>query len=282
MPQPCTTTPDSKTTTVRAAAREEPEPATARRRPERTAVHRRPERAAYDETTVHAVLDEALFCHVGVVRDGAPVVIPTIHARDGRALCLHGSPAAGILRDARRGVDVCVTVSIVDGLVLARSAFHHSLNYRSVVIFGHAERVRDPRAKARALDHIVEHVVPGRLPSLRPTSPAELRETEVLRLPLTEASAKVRTGPPIDADEDLAFPVWAGVLPLITIPGVPLPDAHVAATTALPAHAEHWARPGTPGSAGEGAARSAVRRAGRDATLAGRPATGRQRADRRR
>lgn len=141
-------------------------------------------------------------------------------------------------------MDVCVTVSIVDGLVLARSAFHHSLNYRSVVVFGHAERIRDPRAKSRALDRIVEHVVPGRLPSLRPTSPAELRETEVLRLPLTEASAKLRSGPPVDADEDLTFPVWAGVLPLSTVPGVPVPDAHVAATTDAPEHVRRWVRPG--------------------------------------
>jgi uncharacterized protein len=212
---------------------------------QRNQVRRKPERAAYDFETVSAILDEALFCHVGLVRDGAPVVIPTIHARDGRRLYLHGSPAAGFVRDAREGTEICVTASLVDGLVLARCGRSHSLNYRSVVVFGRAERVTDDVEKRRALEAFVEHVTPGRWQHLRPMTEKEVREVDVLALALEEFSAKVRTGAPGDSDEDRALPIWAGVLPLGLVPtGPPVADTGVSPTVAVPAHVAEWSRGG--------------------------------------
>ena len=210
---------------------------------DRTAVRRKPDRARYDAETVHAILDEALYCHVGVVRDGSPVVIPTIHARDGDRLYLHGSPAAGMFRDSRRGVEICVTVTIVDGLVLARSARNHSLNYRSVVVFGRAQRIEDPAAKAHAFRVVTDHVVPGRWDRLRPMSDDDVRQTDVWSLDLAEASAKVRSGPPGDPEPDLALPIWAGVLPVGLVPvGPPVPEAHVPAGLEPPEHVLGWSR----------------------------------------
>ncbi len=191
---------------------------------ERTTVHRLPERARYDRGTIEAILDEALFCHVGFVIDGRPVVIPTIHARIGEALYVHGSPASGMLRTLREGVEVCVAVTILDGLVLARSAFHSSMNYRSVVVFGKAEEVSAREEKLRVLEALVEHVCRGRSADARPPSESELRQTLVLRLPVTEASAKVRGGPPKDDQADYAMPIWAGVLPMALEPGDPVAD----------------------------------------------------------
>src|SRR4051812_25438736 len=199
----------------------------------RTAVKRLPARGHYDADTVHAILDEALFCHVGLVDPaGHPVVLPTIHVRRGDQLYLHGSPASHLLRTAKDGVDVCVTVTLLDGLVLAKSTFHHSMNYRSVVVMGRAEPVLDPVEKARALGVLVEHIVPGRTADAREPTEQELKGTLVLRLPITEASVKRRTGGPVEdpADDDLA--VWSGVVPLRVVagaaeaePGNPIRDA---------------------------------------------------------
>jgi nitroimidazol reductase NimA-like FMN-containing flavoprotein (pyridoxamine 5'-phosphate oxidase superfamily) len=191
---------------------------------ERTTVRRLPQRAAYDVETVNRILDEALICHAGFVFHGDPVVIPTIHWRDGDRLYFHGSPASGMLRNLRSGVPACVTVTLLDGLVMARSAFHHSMNYRSVVVFGTATEVTDPDEKIRALDALVEHVCRGRSKDVRPPNERELKQTIVLSIPIDEASAKVRAGGPADDEEDYALPVWAGVIPLTLTPGAPITD----------------------------------------------------------
>lgn len=195
---------------------------------ERTRVRRLAERGRYETETIHAILDEALICHVGFVVNGQPVVIPTIHWRDGDTLYFHGSAASRMLRSLRDGVDACVTVTLLDGLVLARSAFHHSMNYRSVVVFGKAREVREDE-KVRVLDSLVEHVVRGRSKEVRAPNLKELRQTLVLALPIDEASAKIRTGGPVDDEEDYALPVWAGVLPLTLTPGEPVADRGVMA-----------------------------------------------------
>lgn len=195
---------------------------------DRTTVKRRRERGVYDREAVHAIIDEALVCHVGFVADGAPVVIPTIHGRSAGTLYLHGSVASRMLRALTGGVEACVTMTIVDGLVLARSAMHHSMNYRSVVVFGTAEAVTDPAEKLQALRVVTEHVAPGRWAEVRPPTDAELRQTLVLRLPLDEASAKIRAGGPVDDEQDHALPVWAGVVPLRLTPGPPVPDDRLA------------------------------------------------------
>jgi hypothetical protein len=181
---------------------------------ERTRVRRRPERARYDAATIRAILDEGLVCHLGFVSGGQPSVIPTTYARRGDHLYVHGSAASRTLREVAKGLPVCVTVTLLDGLVLARSAFHHSMNYRSVVILGRAVEVADPEEKLFALEAIVEHVLRGRWSEVRPPTDQELRATTVLRLPLDEASAKVRAGGPLDDQEDLALGCWAGVIPL--------------------------------------------------------------------
>jgi uncharacterized protein len=196
---------------------------------ERTTVKRLAKRGNYDSATVHAILDEALICHVAFVVDGSPVVIPTIHARIGDTLYVHGSAASRMLRTLRQGVDTCVCVTLLDGLVIARSGFHHSMNYRSVVIFGKATEVVVPEAKRLVLDAIVDHVAHGRSADARPPNEIELKQTLVLSLPIEEASAKIRTGGPIDDEEDYALPIWAGVLPLRIVPGEPIPDEKVLA-----------------------------------------------------
>ena len=192
-------------------------------------IRRAPQRAAYDRETIHAILDEAKICHVGFVVDGAPVVIPTIHWRDGDTLYFHGSAASRMLRTLRDGVPACVTVTLLDGLVLARSAFHHSMNYRSAVILGVAREVTGREERLQALEALVEHVVPGRSAEIRGPNEAELRQTLVLSLPIKEASAKIRTGGPIDDEEDYAMPIWAGVVPLRLTPGEPIADGGVTA-----------------------------------------------------
>jgi nitroimidazol reductase NimA-like FMN-containing flavoprotein (pyridoxamine 5'-phosphate oxidase superfamily) len=179
----------------------------------RTTLKRLPKRGTYDRETIDSILDEALICHIGIVVNGAPVVIPTIHWREGDTLYFHGSVASRMLHSLREGVDACVTVTLLDGLVLARSTFHHSMNYRSVVVFGKAREVTDREEKLRALDALVEHVVRGRSAEARGPNESELRQTLVLALPLEEASAKIRTGGPIDDEEDYTLPVWAGVVP---------------------------------------------------------------------
>jgi len=194
---------------------------------DRTKLRRLPKRGAHDRATIHAILDEALVCHVGFVVEGAPVVIPTIHWRDGDTLYFHGSAASRMLRSLRDGVEACVTVTLLDGLVLARSAFHHSMNYRSAVIFGRARLVESEDEKLRSLDALVEHVVRGRSKDVRPPNAAELKQTMVLALPITEASAKIRSGGAVDDEDDYALPVWAGVIPLSLTPGLPETDRDV-------------------------------------------------------
>jgi nitroimidazol reductase NimA-like FMN-containing flavoprotein (pyridoxamine 5'-phosphate oxidase superfamily) len=180
-------------------------------------------RGHYDRELIDSILDEAIMCHVGVVQeDGTPMVLPTLFARDDDHLYVHGSPASRLLRTGKRGVDVCVTVMLLDGFVMAKSAFHHSVNYRSVVVFGTAEEVTDESEKARALELLVEHVHPGRSHESRPPNGDELRKTLVLRVPLDEASAKVREGGPIDDEEDLALPYWTGVIPVRTVRDEPV------------------------------------------------------------
>jgi len=207
---------------------------------DRTRVRRLPKRGVYDFETIHAILDEALICHVGFVVDGAPVVIPTIHWRQGDTLYFHGSAASRMLRSLKNGVEACVTVTLLDGLVLARSAFHHSMNYRSVVVFGTAREVTDREEKLRALDALVEHVVKGRSKEVRASNEIELKQTLVLAMPIEEASAKIRTGGPVDDEEDYARPVWAGVLPMRLTPGEALPDAGV--TAEVPEYVARYAR----------------------------------------
>lgn len=194
-------------------------------RTERTTIGRSPERGTDDRTVAEAILDEGLLCHVGLATDHGPVVIPTTYARRGDQLLIHGSPAATWLRATGKGTPVCVTVTLLDGLVLARSTFHHSMNYRSVVVFGTAEPVTDHAEKAAALDAIVEHVVPGRTAEVRPMRDDEVRGTLVVRLRLAEASTKIRTGGPVDDDADVGLAdVWAGVLPTCLAFGDPEPD----------------------------------------------------------
>ena len=190
----------------------------------RTKVKRYPDRGVYDRPTIDAILDEALVCHLGFVHDGHPYVIPTLFARVGDELYVHGSAASRMLRSLRHGVDVCLTVTLIDGIVLARSIFHHSTNYRSVVVLGHASPVHDQDEKRRAMESFSERVLPGRWAEVRPPTSSELKATSVLRLPLVEASAKVRSGPPKDEEEDYELPVWAGVIPLRLAAGAPEPD----------------------------------------------------------
>ena len=190
----------------------------------RTTVRRLAQRAVYDRAAIQAILDEALICHVGFVVDGQPVVIPTIHTRIDDTLYFHGSAASRMLRSLRDGLDACVTVTLLDGLVLARSAFHHSMNYRSVVVLGKGREVVDHAEKLRALEALVEHVVPGRAAVVRPPNEMELKQTLVIAMPLSEASAKVRSGPPLDDQEDYKLDVWAGVVPLALAKGEPIRD----------------------------------------------------------
>jgi hypothetical protein len=201
---------------------------------ERTQVRRLPKRARYDRETVYRILDEGLVCHVGFIAEGRPVVIPTGYARKDDTLYIHGSTASRMLRALGEGVEVCVTVTLLDGLVLARSAFHHSMNYRSVVIFGTASKIENPARKLEALRVFTEHVAPGRWREIRKPSEKELQATTVLAIPLKEVSAKVRTGPPLDDEEDYALHIWAGVLPLDIKVGQPLSDDRLSAGIDVP------------------------------------------------
>jgi nitroimidazol reductase NimA-like FMN-containing flavoprotein (pyridoxamine 5'-phosphate oxidase superfamily) len=209
---------------------------------ERTQVHRLPKRGVYDREAVFSILDEGLVCHVGFVADGKPVVIPTGYGRKDETLYVHGSPASRMFRALGNGADICVTVTIIDGLVLARSAFHHSMNYRSVVLFGQATLVEDLAEKREALRVFTEHIAPGRWQEVRQPSIKELQATIVLAIPLEEVSAKVRTGPPLDDEEDYALPVWAGVLPLTLTPRTPLVDDRVPRETIVPEYVRAYSR----------------------------------------
>ena len=210
---------------------------------DRTTVRRLSERGVYDRAVIDAILDEALICHVGFVVDGTPVVIPTIHARSGDTLYLHGSPASRMLRSMRSGADVCVTVTLIDGIALARAPFHSSMNYRSAVIFGAPRIVDDPEEKCRAFRVLTEHVTQGRWDDSRRPNDKEVRGTLVVAIPITEASAKVRTGPPKDDEEDYGLPLWAGVIPLQLTAGDPISDPRLLDGIALPTYLEGYRRP---------------------------------------
>ncbi len=201
----------------------------------RTTVKRLPKRASYDFDKVAAILDAGFLCHVGIVVEGQPFVIPTSFGRDGETLYFHGSSVSRTLRQAAEGIPMCLTVTHLDGLVLARSGFHSSMNYRSVVVLGSARKVEGDE-KLHALEVISEHILKGRWAQIRAPSRKELNGTTVLALPISEASAKVRTGPPVDDEEDYALPVWAGVLPLSIEPGTPLPDERLPNTIKPPAY----------------------------------------------
>jgi nitroimidazol reductase NimA-like FMN-containing flavoprotein (pyridoxamine 5'-phosphate oxidase superfamily) len=207
---------------------------------ERTRVRRKPERGSYEREQAYSILDEGLVCHVGICTDAGPVVIPTTYARMGDHLLVHGSPASRLLRGLSHGIDVCVTVTLLDALVLARSAFHHSMNYRSVVVFGRAHTLEDLDAKRAAMDVLVDHIVHGRARDTRGPSDKELKATLVLSLPLDEVSVKIRTGGPIDDAEDMESPVWAGVVPLTVVPGAPVADDGV--DVPAPTYAQRYTR----------------------------------------
>ncbi len=212
----------------------------------RTTVARQRDRGRYDRELINSIIDEALICHVGFSVDGQPYVIPTTHARIEDRLYIHGSVGSRMLKNMKAGVPVCVTVTLLDGLVLARSAFHHSMNYRSAVILGVAREVMDEQEKRLAFDALVNHVVPGRTADVRAADAQELKATSVLCLVIEEASAKVRRGPPIDAEEDYALDCWAGVLPMQLVPGHPVDDPRLEFGTPVPAGVAAYRRQRAP------------------------------------
>jgi nitroimidazol reductase NimA-like FMN-containing flavoprotein (pyridoxamine 5'-phosphate oxidase superfamily) len=208
----------------------------------RTRLVREADRAVYDRAATYKILDEGFICHVGFVVDGQPFVIPTGYGRVGDNLYIHGSAASRMLRRIDQGVAVCVTITLLDGLVLARSIFNHSMNYRSVVALGNAVLVDDASEKLATLRAFTEKILPGRWNEARQPSEKELKATSILRLPLSEASAKLRLGPPEDDAEDYALPVWAGVIPLRLAPGAPIRDRRCDASIPTPAYAENYRR----------------------------------------
>jgi uncharacterized protein len=210
----------------------------------RTRVVREPHRGVYDRAEAYKILDEGFICHVGFVIDGQPYVIPTGYGRSGDSLYLHGSAASRMLRNLDRGIPVCVTVTLLDGLVLARSIFNHSMNYRSVVILGIAHAVTDSEEKLKALQALSEHIIPGRWAESRQPNEKELKATLALKVPIEEFSAKVRQGPPLDDEEDFSFPTWAGVIPLQMVAGEPVNDPKLDAARGVPAYAKHYSRRG--------------------------------------
>ena len=208
----------------------------------RTRVVREPQRGVYDRAVIHQILDSAFICHVGFVVDSQPFVIPTGYGRVGEHLYIHGSAASRMLKQLSAAVPVCLTVTLLDGLVLARSVFNHSMNYRSVVVLGSAELVTDPGEKVSALHAISEHIIPGRWDQARQPNERELKATSVLKLALSECSAKVRTGPPIDDEEDLGLGVWAGVIPLELVSRSPVPDPRLPREIPVPDNVAHYTR----------------------------------------
>jgi nitroimidazol reductase NimA-like FMN-containing flavoprotein (pyridoxamine 5'-phosphate oxidase superfamily) len=222
----------------------EPRRAAARAPSERVRLRRSRQRGSYDRDVIDAILDEALVAHVGIAdAEGQPLVIPTLHARRGDVLYLHGSAAGRTMRALCRGAPACVTVSLIDGLVLARSAMHHSANYRSVVLLGRARAVEDPAEKLQAFRAIVEHIVPGRWHDVRHPTANELKATAVAAITIAEAAAKVRSGPPVDDEEDYSLPVWAGVVPLVTRAGAAVADPRLAGAIEPPPYVRAYARP---------------------------------------
>lgn len=209
---------------------------------DRTRIRRLPERGVYDRETIHRILDEALVCHVGIVREDGPFVVPTIFGRIGDTLYFHGSVASGNLRQMRGGAEICVTATIVDGIVAARSLFNHSMNYRSVVAFGRTRKVTDPSERDAALRAVSDHVLPGRWEDARGPNRTEDLQTAIVAMDIDEASAKVRTGGANDEGDDLELEVWAGVLPLRITPGEPIPEDDLPADTPLPGYLSGWSR----------------------------------------
>lgn len=209
---------------------------------ERTRVVREPQRGVYDRETVYKILDEGLVCHIGFSANDQPFVIPTLYARVGDAIYFHGSAASRMLRDVSEGVNICLTVTLTDGIVLARSVFNHSMNYRSVVALGKATLVDAPAEKLEALRAFTEKILPHRWDDARQPNEKELKATSILRLPLTEASAKVRVGPPEDDAPDYDLRVWAGVIPLSTVAGAPVRDERCDLGIPLPGYAAHYER----------------------------------------
>lgn len=199
-----------------------------------------PARGAYERDTIEAILDEALIAHVGFAVEGEPYVIPTLQARIGEHVYFHGSSASRTVRALAAGAQMCLTVTLLDGLVLARSAVHHSVNYRSVIVFGQAKAIEDEAEKMAAIEAFTERLVPGRWEEARPPTAKELKAIQVLSLPLDEASAKLRTGPPLDDEEDYALDTWAGVIPLQTVTGTPVPDARLPEGIAVSPAARAW------------------------------------------
>tara|TARA_B110000003_G_scaffold154822_1_gene155462 strand:- start:436 stop:1089 length:654 start_codon:yes stop_codon:yes gene_type:complete len=210
-------------------------------RTNKTEVKRKPDRGSYDRETVHSILDEGLVAHVGIVQDETPLVIPMAYGRVEERLYLHGSAASRLLRDAR-DLDVCVTVTLLDGLVLARSLINHSMNYRSVVIFGKAKQVTDVDEKSAALEAVTEHIISGRVADTRKNSAKEIKSTLVLSVPINEVSAKIRFGPPNDYEEDMELDVWAGVIPIGVAIGAPEPDEISGDLMAVPDYVKKWRR----------------------------------------
>ena len=208
----------------------------------RTRVVREPDRAVYDRETVYRILDEGFLCHVGFTVDGQPFVIPTSYGRKDASLYIHGSAASRMLRQMKEGVPVCITITLLDGLVLARSIFNHSMNYRSVVVLGKATLVDDPKEKLSALRVLSEHILRGRWDDSRQPNERELKATSVLRVPLEEYSAKVRSGPPIDDPDDYSFPTWAGVIPLEMKAGIPINDPQLDPNRPEPGYATSYSR----------------------------------------
>jgi uncharacterized protein len=209
----------------------------------RTTLKRLPQRGHYDREQINQILDEGFICHVGFAVDGQPFVIPTGYARVGDSLIIHGSQASRMLRTLAQGIEVCVTVTLIDGLVLARSVFNHSINYRSVVVFGHASPIDDPDEKLASLRALSDHMIPGRWDDVRQPNERELQLTTVLSLPIIEASAKVRTGPPLDYEDDYNLTVWAGVIPLSLVAGMPVDDPRMGGNSEVPQYAVEYARP---------------------------------------
>ena len=208
----------------------------------RTRLVREADRAVYDRETAYRILDEGFLCHVGFVVDGQPFVIPTSYGRKGDSLYIHGSAASRMLRHMRNGLPVCVTVTLLDGLVLARSIFNHSMNYRSVVVLGKATLMDDPEEKLEALRLLSEHIIPGRWEDSRQPDEKELKATSVLRLPIQEFSAKVRQGPVVDDEADYSFPTWAGIVPLEMIAGAPVDDSRLLEGQEVPQYARRYTR----------------------------------------
>jgi len=208
----------------------------------RTRVVREPQRAVYDRDTVYQILDEGFICHVGFIADGQPFVIPTSYARKDDLLYIHGSAASRMLRHAATGIPACITVTLLDGLVLARSIFNHSMNYRSVVVLGTATAIEDREEKLAALRALSEHILPGRWQDSRQPNEQELKATAVLQLPIQEFSAKVRQGPVIDDEEDYSFPTWAGIIPLTMVSQAPIDDSRLLEGITAPAYAKNYSR----------------------------------------